>query len=343
MYGSPMSTPALLPIAPLPEHLREKRRVTYHRMHCRSVLTKNPNPAFPFTWGINPYRGCEIGCTYCFARYTHAFMDYEDPLDFEREVHVKVNAPRVLATTVDREDLRGRPVALGTATDPYQPAERRFGITRQLLETLAPCSTLELSITTKSDLVRRDLDLLAAIARTRPLSVNVSLISMDAALLRTIEPGAPTPERRLAALAALRAAGIRAGLFIMPILPHLTDAEADLARLFAAARDAGASYADASLLHLRTAPRRRFFPFLAAHFPEHLAWYRKAYAHSAFLRGPAREEIVARVRKLRARYGFTQGECTRAPGRAASDQLAFSWASIAASGSRRAGPASCRR
>jgi DNA repair photolyase len=264
-------------------------------------------------------------------------MDLNDPLDFEREIYVKVNAPAVLATTAGPEDLRGRPVAIGTATDPYQPAERRFGITRRLLETLAPCPTLDLSITTKSDLILRDLDLLVAIGRTRPLRVHVSLTSMDAGLLRKIEPGAPTPERRVATVAALRAAGVVAGLYVMPILPRITGEEADLDRLFAAARGADASFVAASLLHLRTAPRRRFLPFLAEQFPEHLAWYRAAYARSAFLRGPVRDEIVARVRRLRTRYGFARGDSTSAADQTqGADQLSFGWGAAWSSRATRA-------
>ncbi len=346
-----MAAPVLFPISPVPDRLRAKREVTYHRLACRSVLTRNPNPDFPFYWGVNPYRGCEIGCTYCYARYTHTFMDLDDPLDFERKIFVKVNAPEVLARTVDPEDLRGRPVAIGTATDPYQPAERRYGITRRLLSALAPCPTLDLSITTKSDLILRDLDLLVAIARTRRLRVHMSLTSMDASLLRRIEPGAPTPARRIATVAALRAAGIAADVYVMPILPRITGEGADLDRLFAAARAAGAGHVAATLLHLRTIPRRRFFPFLAAEFPELLAWYRAAYRRSAFLRGPLRDEIVARVRRLRARYGITSAGCNdepRSPARvAADDQLAFSWARSGPGAGRRrssAAPrAACRR
>ncbi len=346
-----VTAPVLFQVEPTPSLLRAKRAVRYHRLRCRTLLNRNPNPAFPFFWTINPYRGCEIGCAYCFARYTHTFLDHEDPLDFEHEIYVKVNAPEVLATTADSGDLRGRPVAIGTATDPYQPAERRFQITRRILAVLASVPTLELSITTKSDLIRRDLDLLTAIARTRPLTVHVSVSSSNTALLRMIEPGAPTPELRFETLAALRAAGIDAGLFVMPILPHVADSEADLARLFAGAHAAGASFVSASLLHLRAAPRRRFFPFLAAHFPEHLAWYRQAYARSAYLRGPEREAIVERIRRLRAHYGFmrspaadrrcpsTVGARPPALGTPRGDQLAFTWERLA--GGR--APTGCRQ
>lgn len=302
-----MPAPVLLHLEPLPDRLRAKRQVTYHRLPCRTVLNRNPNPQHPFYWTINPYRGCELGCTYCFARYTHTFMDHHDPLDFEREIYAKLRAPEVLARTVAPADLAGRPVAIGTATDPYQPAERRFGITRRLLEVLAGCPTLELSITTKSDLVLRDLDLLVAIGRSRPLSVHLSLITTDRRLARLLEPGAPTPARRLDTVAALRRAGVRAGLFVMPVLPHITDGEPALDRLFAAARAAGASFAAASLLHLRRAPRASFFPFLAERFPEHLDWYRRAYGRSAYLRGPARDAILSRVRRSRARHSFGAG------------------------------------
>ncbi len=303
--------PVLFPLpeaTPPPGPLLAKRQVSYHPLPCRSVLNRNPNPQHPFYWTINPYRGCEFGCTYCFARYTHSFMDHEDPLDFEREIYAKVDASEVLASTVNAADLAGRPVTIGAATDPYQPAERKFGITRRILEVLRRYPTLDLSITTKSDLVLRDIDVLVEIARSRPLSIHVSLIAADRALARLLDPGAPTPERRLHAVAMLRRAGLRAGLFIMPILPRITDGEENLDRLFTAAREADSSFVAASLLHLREAPRQRFFPFLAEQFPQHLPWYEQAYRRSATLRGPVRDAIIARVQRFKTRYGFDRAE-----------------------------------
>jgi DNA repair photolyase len=297
-------TVALLTTHRGPDPDQEVRRASYHPLPCRTVLNRSPNPHYDFYWSINPYRGCEFGCAYCYARHTHAFIDEHDPTDFERHVYVKLTAPDVLAATASEARLAGRRVALGTASDPYQPAERGFRITRRLLEVLARHRTLDLSITTKSDLLLRDLELLAELARTRRLTVNMSLSTVDPNLARLLEPGAPTPDRRLSTVAKLASVGVRAGVFAMPILPFLTDHQEGLRRLFAGARQAGAAFVTASMLNLRPDSRRRYLAFIAARFPHLLASYRHAYGGSAYLRGPLRDRIAARVARMRRSYGF---------------------------------------
>ena len=178
----------------------------------------------PFAWTINPYRGCEFGCVYCYARYTHEFLELRDPMDFERRIFVKRKAAEVLERTLARTPIGLDSIAIGTATDPYQPAERTFGLTRSMLEVFARVGGIRLSITTKSNLVVRDLDLLKKIAERSEISVNFSLITMNRRLQRVLEPRAPRPELRLRALRELAAEGIRCNVLMMPMIPGLTDA-----------------------------------------------------------------------------------------------------------------------
>src|SRR5260370_14878343 len=199
--------PLLVPEA---EPFSESRRgVEFVEMGARQILNRCSNPQMPFAWTINPYRGCEFGCVYCYARYTHEFLDLRDPMDFERRIFVKRKAAEVLERTLARTPIGRAEIAIGTATDPYQPAERSFELTRSMLEGFARVGGIRLSITTKSNLVVRDLDLLKKIAERSEISVNFSLITLNRRLQRVLEPRAPRPELRLRALSVLAAAGIR--------------------------------------------------------------------------------------------------------------------------------------
>ncbi|MGZ6242036.1 MAG: radical SAM protein, partial [Candidatus Binataceae bacterium] len=203
--------------------LTTTRDVEFIEMSARTILNRCENPRMPFRWTINPYRGCEFGCVYCYARYTHEFLELRDPMDFERRIFVKRMAAQVLSHTLSRTPLGSDPIAIGTATDPYQPAERKYGLTRSMLEVFAQLGGLDLSITTKSALVVRDLDLLCAINSRSKISVNFSLMTLNRRLQRTLEPRAPRPQLRLRALAELSRAGIRCNLLMMPVIPGLTD------------------------------------------------------------------------------------------------------------------------
>ena len=194
----------------------------------------------PFGWTINPFRGCEVGCSYCYARSTHEFLGHSEPAEFEERIYVKSGDLRALEAELCRARDSGREIAIGTATDPYQPAEQRFGVTRRVLETMARVPGLRVGITTKSALVTRDVPLLADLARTSDLWVNMSLISLDADLLRLIEPRAPRPDLRLGAVRAVTRAGVRARIFVMPVLPLITDGAGGLLELLRSARAAGA-------------------------------------------------------------------------------------------------------
>jgi len=221
----------------------------------------------PFAWTINPYRGCEIGCTYCYARYTHAYLGLDDPIRFEREIFVKLGAGKTVGRSLRPEHFEGAQIAIGTATDPYQPAERRYRVTRGILEKLAAFPGLTVSLTTKSPLVTDDLDLLARIAERSDLTVNVSLISLDPALIRLLEPKAATPKARLDAVRRLAERGIRVEVFLMPVIPGINDAPADVAALKRAALAAGAARVRVQRMQLRRATWPVFKQLLGDHFP----------------------------------------------------------------------------
>ena len=232
-----MNPAATLPLQLKSEgELEQTRGVEFIEMPVHRILNRCTSERMPFRWTINPYRGCEFGCVYCYARYTHDFLELRDPLDFERRIFVKRMAAEVLARTLSRTPIGRDAIAIGTATDPYQPAERKFRLTRSMLEVFANLAGLNLSITTKSALVTRDLDLLAKINRRSHLQVNISLITLDRRLQRLLEPRAPRPALRLRALNELVRAGIRCNLLMMPMIPGLTDAPARIETVIRAAR-----------------------------------------------------------------------------------------------------------
>ena len=281
----------------------------------------------PFGWTVNPYRGCEMGCRYCYARYTHEFLGQNDPEVFERRIYVKRTRGRAaLVAELVRARKSGLLVALGTATDPYQPAEARFEVTRRLLEAAQEVPGLRLSITTKSTLVTRDAALLAATARTSEVSVNFSITTADAALARRLEPRAPRPDLRFQAMAELAGAGVETRLFIMPVLPLITDGEENLRALLLAGRAAGASMAESNVLFLRPGTRETFFAFLAAEFPTLVPEYERLYAGSAYAARERVAEIESRVRRLAAEVGFAaRRRCDRPAEERSPRQLALLW------------------
>jgi len=252
---------------PLASHGPE---VVYREIPVRQVLCKSPaaeRMGMPFTWTVNPYRGCEIGCTYCYARYTHTYLGIDAPKAFEREIFVKLGAGATVPRSLVPEHFQGAQIAIGTATDPYQPAERRYRITRGILEKLAAFPGLTLSITTKSPLVLDDLELLTRISRRSRLTVNVSLISLDPDLIRLLEPKAATPKARLDTIRTLAKAGIRVGLFLMPVIPGINDDRKALKALERAAREAGAAFVVSDRMQLRRSTWPVFSAMVREHFP----------------------------------------------------------------------------
>ncbi|MGH9717271.1 MAG: radical SAM protein [Candidatus Acidiferrales bacterium] len=280
-----------------------KRGTEYFLLPVRSILNECHSERVPFRWTVNPYRGCEFGCQYCYARYTHEYMDL-DGGDFESKIYVKQNAGALVERDLDSENIWGEHIAIGTATDPYQPAEREFGATRAILEKMAESEGLSLSITTKSDQVTKDVDLLKRISERSSLTVNVTVTTMRTRLARLLEPRAPRPDLRLGAVRKLRDAGISAGVFAMPILPGLTDGEDDLDALAKAARDAGAQWFGASVLFLMPSSWKHFLGFLELRFPRLATRYREWYRGYGNAPEGYRGEIAERVGNLRRKYGL---------------------------------------
>jgi DNA repair photolyase len=280
------------------------RDVEFLEMPVKQILNRCDSPRMPFRWTINPYRGCEFGCVYCYARYTHEFLELRDPMDFERRIFVKRMAAEVLARTLSRTPIGIDPIAIGTATDPYQPAEREFRLTRSMLEVFAQLGGLSLSITTKSSLITRDLDLLRAINARSKLSVNFSIITLDRRLQRILEPRAPRPALRLRALAELAAAGIRCNVLLMPVIPGLTDTPAGIEAVIRAAKRAGASGVWWRSLFLKPAAARRFIPFVAENFPQLRERIDEFYGRSTYAPKSYDERISALFDRLRRKHGF---------------------------------------
>ncbi len=282
--------------------LEAKSRVEYFELEARSILNNCSSPRMPFPYTINPYRGCEFGCRYCYARYTHEFMGMEDGRLFEERIYAKAGAAELL-----RDELRRKPdghIAIGTSTDPYQPAEKRFEVTRRILEVFAGGRGRSLSITTKSNLIERDVELLARVARANVLHINMTITTLDADLARKLEPRAPRPDLRLGAVRALAEAKLSVGVFLNPILPGLTDGAANLDAVAAAARQAGAAYLGGGVLFLMPSAQKVFFPFLDAEFPGLAARYRARFARTPYLRGEYLRMIRERVGRIRARHSL---------------------------------------
>jgi DNA repair photolyase len=316
--GPTAQSPNRLAAQVLDERLRGTRFVS---LTPQRVLNPPSSTGMDY-WSLNPYVGCEFGCSYCYARYTHRyvverahekgkltdgeFTDYRGAHGweaFERRIFVKEHVVGALEADLKRVPLGGC-IVIGTATDPYQPAERRFRVTRAVLQRLTRCEGLSFGIITKSPLIARDCDLLVRLQERNELQIHVSLITHDAALARKLEARSPVPHARLRALKKLVDAGINAGLIVAPVLPGITDAVPHLDALFAAARAAGARFVHAGALRLYGPVRDRFLPVLGEHFPELVPRYQKAYARQS---GAPREYATAlsrRIERLRRKHGF---------------------------------------
>ena len=268
--------------------------VRFHALPVRSALNRSVSKRkLPFARTINPYRGCEFACRYCYARYTHEFLNFSDPAAFEQEIYIKQNLDWLL-----EQELRGfdpaEEIAIGTATDPYQPIERTAGVTRSVLEVLARQNGLRIGLVTKSTLIERDLDLLTAIASRNTLTVHITITTTDAALARKLEPRAPRPDLRFRTVERLRAAGLTTGVLCSPLLPGITDNGPALNLVAKRAAEAGASFFSAEPLFLKSCSRTVFFQFIEEEFPKLAASYRERYREDAFV-GPV---YAARIRAL---------------------------------------------
>ena len=281
----------------------------YRPLASRSILSKTTSKrGLPFTHAINPFRGCEFACRYCYARYTHELMEMRDPEDFERKIYFKQNASWLLTQELKRLKP-GTEIALGTATDPYQPLERNREITRSLLEVFARESGFRLGIITKSTLILRDLDLLKEIDMRHKLTVHITVTTMNTKLARVLEPRAPRPDLRINAVAALRQAGVRTGVMCSPLMPGITDSRSSIAAVAKAASQAGACFLGAGALFLKPCSRPTFLDFVRQHFPAQLAAYEQRYGKRAFASPEYRKRLsdlvdaIRREHKLGLRYG----------------------------------------
>jgi DNA repair photolyase len=328
----PYGPPAPLPIL----GIADGRAVTFEAVPTRSVLNSPAATHMPF-WSVNPYIGCEFGCTYCYARDTHRWtMERMEgatvpPLrlpergtggeddrpergtggegeSFENRILVKIDAPTILRRTLDPIRIDGAPIVIGTATDPYQPAERRFRITRGLLESFLPHRGLHLGIITKSPLITRDTDLLVQLAERHTVSIHISLAALEGRLVRRIEARSPAPHARLRALGRLAAAGLNVGLLVAPIIPGVTDGRAQLTALFRAAKEAGARRVAGEALRLGPAARRHFLPHLAREFPDLAARYHRRYGQRQTAGKDYLGALARRLDAIRRELGLEGGK-----------------------------------
>jgi DNA repair photolyase len=285
------------------DSLREGHDVEYFTLPVRSLLNRCTGSRMPFTWTINPYRGCEFACKYCYARYTHEFMELRDGVEFERKIYVKQHAADLLRSEL-RQVKPGEDIAIGTATDPYQPAERRYEITRAILEEIARHRGLELGIVTKSNLILRDTDVLRRICENNKLFVNITITTLKVDLARILEPRAPRPDLRLEAMRQLNQAGVPAGVICAPVLPGITDSARDLESLVRATAEADGRYIFANPLFLKPCSAAVFLPFLEKQFPHLVDSYRPRFAERAFLPKAYGKRISELIAKLQRKYGI---------------------------------------
>jgi DNA repair photolyase len=288
------------------EVVRERGGVEYRALTTRSLVNRCVSKRMFFQWTVNPYRGCAMGCRYCYATYTHEYLGVSDPDDFHTRVYFKTGGEEETARRVNAVRLRGEWIALGTATDPYQPGETELGVTRRFLEICVQHRGLKLMITTKGAGILHDLELLVRIRKRSELRVHLSLISPDADLLRRLEPLAPPPVVRIEMMRRLVDAGIEVSHTLAPILPGITDREADLDELMRRVREAGVRAFTYNPLFLRSPTREKYLRFVAAEFPRYLAAYQHAYARSAYLGGTYRKRLRGLMEKLRAKHGFVR-------------------------------------
>jgi DNA repair photolyase len=306
LFALPQKSPlvGIARLASQGESLCEGHNVEYFTLPAKSLLNRCASRrGVPFEWTINPYRGCEFACKYCYARYTHEFMEMRDGVDFELKIYVKQHTAELL-----RQELRrvkqDESIAIGAATDPYQPAERRYEVTRGILEEFARHRGFHLGIITKSNLILRDIGVLQAVARQNRLSVNVTITTLDVELARILEPRAPRPDLRLETIRKLSEAGLRVGMSGSPVLPGITDSPKDLEALVRAAAEAGAHHLFAGPLFLKPCSAAVFLPFLEKEFPHLVENYKRRYQGRAFLPDAYAKPLSQLVERLRQKYGI---------------------------------------
>ncbi len=275
-------------------------QVEYREDHCRSAL--NRVKGMMFEWSLNPYTGCAHRCTFCYVRAFERRAERPSDDRYGRSIRVKVNVAEVLARELARPTWEGASVVVGAATDPYQPAEGRYRLTRSCLGVFATASN-PFSIITRGPMIVRDIDVLSDLARRADLSITFSIPTVDLDLWRKTEPGTAPPQQRLRAIEKLVAAGIKANVGMAPILPGLSDRPDRLEAVVRAAREAGATGLWAGMLHLRDGTREHFMTVLARHWPELVPRYERAYRERAYLPSSFTDGPLANVAKLREKHG----------------------------------------
>ncbi|MGH3103107.1 MAG: radical SAM protein [Gaiellaceae bacterium] len=294
--------------------------VEYREEPCKTAL--NRVQGMPFAWSLNPYMGCAHRCTFCYVRAFERRADRPSGDRYGRAIRVKVNVAEVLARELARPSWRREGVAIGAATDPYQPAEGRYRLTRGCLEALAAARN-PFSVITRGPMIVRDLDVLAVAAARADVSVCFSVPTLDPHVWRATEPGTAPPRQRLRALKALVDAGIKAGVGMAPILPGLSDRPEQLVAVVKAAREAGATSIWANLLYLKPGTREHFLEQLARDWPEELERYERLYAGRAYLPAAETEPVREQVAELRRRFGVADRRRTRLAPPPEPEQLAL--------------------
>jgi DNA repair photolyase len=273
----------------------EAMGINFHEVRARSVLNHVPGGRYGFNWTINPYRGCSHACVYCFARRTHTFLDLDPGKDFEREIVVKVNVPELLRGELARPSWKRELVALGTNTDPYQWVESRYRMMPEILAALEAAET-PVSVLTKSPLVMRDVEIYARMAKKLPVSVNLSVPTLDEEAWRATEPHTPSPAARLDAVAELRRRGIDSGVLIAPLMPGINDDPEQVRPIVERAKKAGANFLGGVALHLRGEVKDVFFSWLQEKRPDLLPRYEALYRDRAYMRPEQRRHTTRAVK-----------------------------------------------
>jgi DNA repair photolyase len=281
------------------------RGATFYEVQAKSVLNKVPGATPMFGWTINPYRGCGHRCVYCFARKTHTYLDFDAGLDFDTRIVVKVNAPEVLRRELARPSWRREPVAMGTNVDCYQRAEGRYRLMPGIIAALAEAGT-PFSILTKGTLMLRDLPLLKAAARDVPVQLAMSIGAVDESVWRTVEPGTPSPARRLDAVRTLADSGLGCSVLMAPILPFLTDSPEQLRATVEAIAQAGARSVTPIVLHLRSGAREWYYEWLQATYPHLVPRYRALYRNGSYAPSWYQDRVTAAVREYAKAYGLVR-------------------------------------
>jgi len=320
--------------SPTVETIRKSaERPEYFLLPVKSILNRCDSRRVPFEWTVNPYRGCEFACKYCYARYTHEYMEL-DGSEFEKKIYVKKDAGPLLAWDVAHKysyqseasgGAQAEHIAIGTATDPYQPAEREYGVTRACLEELAKKEGLSVSIITKSDQIVRDVDVLQHIAERSDLTIDITITTLRTRLARMLEPRAPRPDLRLTAVKQLTQAGLAVGISASPLLPGITDREGDLEAVAAAGKEAGAQWFFSGVLFLMPSSAKQFFPFLRAKFPRLERQYEKWFGKSGYAPEEYRRKIAERVGRIRQMYGLHSRPWVGKPHTMRCTQMSLEW------------------